>query len=184
MRFAPRAILAGGLGFAASCLVACGGGGSLLSIGDASSLSGQLDAVSSALAQRQCAAAQSAAAGFSQAVQQLGGVADSLRNNLSQGAITLNELATQTCPTTQATRTTKPTTASTSTTVTSTRTTTPTTSSTTTPSTSSSTTTPATTSTSSGTTSTTSSSGGAGLGGGTGSTASTGTNGNGNGNGQ
>ena len=49
MRYAPRAILAGGLGFAVSCVAACGGGAGLLSGDQSIALSGQADAVSSAV---------------------------------------------------------------------------------------------------------------------------------------
>ena len=52
MGYAPRALLAGGLGFAVSFLVACGGGSGLLSADQASSLNGQLDQVSSAVERR------------------------------------------------------------------------------------------------------------------------------------
>ena len=62
MRYALRATIAGGLGFAVSFLVACGGGGGLLSGNQASSLNSQLDQVTSALDSGNCGAVTSATA--------------------------------------------------------------------------------------------------------------------------
>lgn len=175
MRSVPRALLAGGLGFAVSLVVAaCGGGSGLLSSNQASTISSQLDQISSALQSGDCRAVSSATVGLSDAVASLpGSVSPTLRSNLDQGVSTVGRLANQDCrnapatttPTT--TTTTTPTTTSQTSSTTQTTTTTPTTTSTTTPTTSTSATTPA----GPGTTST--GSGGAGLGSG---------NGNGNGN--
>ena len=49
MRYAPRAILACGLGFAVSFVVACGGGSGLLSGDQSNALSGQAEQISSAV---------------------------------------------------------------------------------------------------------------------------------------
>ncbi len=179
MRYAPRALLAGGLGLAVSFLVACGGGANLLTGGEASNLNSQLDAISTAVDSGQCGAAATAVAGFGNAVSNLHTrLSPTLRQNLLQGATTVGLLAARDChTTTPATTTTTPTTTSTTT---SSSTSSPsTTSSTSTPTTTptTTTTTSATTTSTPGTTSTTGS-GGAGLGGGSG-----GGNGNG-GNGQ
>jgi hypothetical protein len=174
MRYAPRALLAGGLGFAVSFLVACGGGAGLLSGGQSSTLNAALDKVASAVSARDCGAASSAAASLTNAVAGLPPtVNDTLTSNLDQGASTIAQLATRDCGATTRTSTkTTPTSTTTSTTTTSTTTSSSTTSSTPTtptiPTTTSTTTAPATTSTAPGTTST-GTSGGAGLGGGTGS---------------
>jgi hypothetical protein len=174
MRLAPRAILAGVLGFAAAFVVACGGGSGLLSGGQASDLNSQLDQVSAALASGNCSGVSNATAQFSNAIVNLpNSVNVTLRNNLSQGASKVAQLARRQCrpgttdtgtTTTRATTTeTTPstTTETTTTTTPTTTTTTPTTTTTTTPTTP---TTPATTTTPSGTTST-GTSGGAGIGG-------------------
>jgi hypothetical protein len=176
MRYAPRAILAGGLGFAVSFVVACGGSSGLLSSDQSDALSGQADQISSAVQSGNCGAAVNASAVLGSDVQTLPVTVNStLRRNLSQGASTIAELARKDCrhPTTA---TTTPTTASsTTTTSTSTSTSTSTTTPTTTSSTST-TSTSATTPTDTGSTSTTT--GGVGIGGGT--TTGTGT-GNGSG---
>lgn len=168
MRYAPRALLAGGLGFAVSCLVACGGGAGLLSGDQSSNLNNQLDAVSSAVDSGQCASATRAVVSFADAVTNLPAtVSPTLRTNLLQGASTVGVLAQRDCQTTTSHPTTNSTTTpSTTSTTTPSTTTRPTTSSTTTPSSTTTTTTPATSSTTPGTTSTTPSTGGGGLGGG------------------
>ena len=185
MRYASRAVLAGALGFAAAFVVACGGGSGLLSSNDASSLNNQLDAVSSALASKNCGDVSNATSQLADDVVNLPGSLNStLRNNLTQGVSTIAQLARRQCanvPTTPTTPTT-PTNTQTITTQTHT-TTTPTTptNTTTTPTTpTNTTTTPATTTTPSGTT--TGGTGGAGLGQGPGnSSGGSGTGGNGNG---
>jgi hypothetical protein len=188
MGYAPRAILAGGLGFAAAFVVACGGGAGLLSGNQSIALSGQADQISSAVQAGNCGAATNASAALSSDVQNLPATVNStLRSNLSQGANTIAQLAATDCrqhttstPSTP-TRSTSASTSSTSSTSTSTSTSTPTTTSST-----STTSTSATTPTNTGTTSTTT--GGAGLGGGTTTSNGNGNNGgtgpgNGNGNG-
>jgi hypothetical protein len=176
MRYAPRAILAAGLGLAASFVVACGGGSGLLSSDQSDALSGQADHIVSAVQSGNCGAAVNASAVLNGDVQNLPATVNStLRSNLTQGASTIAELARTDCHHHPAA--TKPATTSTPTTTTPTTTTTSTTTTTPTTTTSTSTTsTSATTPTDTGTTSTTT--GGAGLGGGT-----TTDNGNGNGSG-
>ena len=178
MRYAPRAILAGGLGFAVSCVAACGGGAGLLSGDQSIALSGQGNEINSAVQSGDCGAAINASAALNKDVQNLPvTVNPTLRSNLSQGASTIAQLAAKDCRLHAATTTLSPPTTSTPTTTTSptSSTTTPTTTSTTTTtstSTSSSTaTTPPNTSTSSTT------SGGVGLGGGTTTGTGTGTSG-------
>jgi hypothetical protein len=177
MGYAPRALLAGGLGFAVSFLVACGGGANLLSGNQSANLNGQLDDVSSAVDAGHCGGATRALASFSKSVGGLPPkVSPTLRANLVQGASTVGQLAQQDCRTTS----TSPSTSSTTTApTTTTTTTTPSTSSTSTTSTSTTTpsttsTTPATSTTPTGTTSTTQGTGGAGIGGGTTSTGGSG----------
>src|SRR5437763_16631169 len=93
MRYVPRALLAGGLGFAVSFLVACGGGAGLLSSDQAGNLNSQLDAVSSAVDAHNCGAADSAAASFGHAVANLPSTINTtLAANLDQGASTLANL--------------------------------------------------------------------------------------------
>jgi hypothetical protein len=192
MGLAHRAILAGVLGFAASVVVACGGGSGLLSGDQANSLKGQLDQVSTALASGACNNVSGAIGSFSNAVANLpSSVNATLRNNLSQGASTVAQLARQECrpaaakprtettPATTTETTPATTTETTPATTTTTTPTTPTTPTNTTPT--HTTTTPATPTTPSGTTPT-GTSGGAGLTGGTTPSGGSGT-GNGNGNG-
>ena len=189
MRYAPRAILAGGLGFAVSCVAACGGGAGLLSGDQSIALSGQGDEINSAVESGNCGAAINASAALNHDVQNLPVTVDpTLRSNLSQGASTIAKLAAQDCRQHAATTTSTPTTTSftTSTPSTSSSITTPTTSTTTTSTTTSSTTSStATIPPTTGTSSNTTTSGGVGLGAstttGTG-TSSTGGTGPGNGN--
>ena len=185
MGYAHRAVLAGGLGLAASILVACGGSSGLLSGGQAGNLNAQLDQVSQAVNAGQCAAAANAASAFSLAVQNLpGSVNAGLVNNLQQGAQTISVLAARDCRLQSTTTTTTSSSTTSSSTTTTTSSSTPTTTSSTTSTTSTPTSSTATSTTSSGT-STTSGSGGAGLGGTTtvGGTGGAGT-GNGGGNAQ
>lgn len=98
MRHAPRALLAGGLGFAVAFLVACGGGAGLLSGDHAATLSSQLDKISSAVDAGHCSTASSAAASLRSNVDALPrSVNAKLRRNLAQGASTVAELAQQDC---------------------------------------------------------------------------------------
>jgi Tfp pilus assembly protein PilE len=171
MRYAPRAILAGGLGFAVSCVAACGGGAGLLSGDQSIALSGQGNEINSAVQSGDCGAAVNASAALNKDVQTLPvTVNPTLRSNLSQGAATIAQLAARDCRQHQAATTTTPPTTTTATTTppTTTTTTTPTTTTTststsTTPTTT--TTTTATTPTNPGTSLTTTTSGGVGLGG-------------------
>jgi hypothetical protein len=163
MRFAARAVLAGGLGFAVSLIVAaCGGGSGLLSGDQANTLNGQLDQVNSAVASRNCGAAVNASQSFGNAVANLPQTVNTtLRANLNQGASTISDLASKDCRTTTI-PTTPTATATTATATTTTATTQSSTTSTTT------TTHPPPTTTTQSSTTTTTSSGGGGLGGGQG----------------
>jgi hypothetical protein len=196
MRYAPRAILAGGLGFAVSCVAACGGSAGLLSGDQSIALSGQGNEINSAVQSGDCGAATNASAALNTKIQQLPiTVNPQLRANLAQGAVTISQLAAKECRQhASTTASTSTTTSSTTTPTTTTSTTTPTTStSTSSTTTTATTTTSATTPPDTGTTSTTT--GGVGLGAGTTSTTGTGTgtsggtgpgdgNSGGNGNGQ
>jgi hypothetical protein len=160
MGFGSRAFLAGGLGFAASFVVACGGGNGLLTSNDANNLNSRLDRLSAAVASGHCGAAASAAQNFDDAVSRLPStVSATLVRNLGQGAQTVQQLAARDCRnnTTTATTTSSSTTSST----TSSPTTTVTPSSSSTTSSSSSATVPSGPGTSS-----TATNGGAGVGGG------------------
>ena len=98
MRFLPRALLAAGLGFAASVLVACGGSTGLLSSNQASNLNDQLDAVSSAIDSGRCVDAANAASGFSDSVDSLPvSVNRRLAGNLRQGADAIRRLTVLDC---------------------------------------------------------------------------------------
>jgi hypothetical protein len=115
MRYAPRALLAGGLGFAASILVACGGGSGLLSTDQAASLADPLGQLSAALGSGQCDTATTALTSFTSAVENLPGVDPKLTGNLQQGAGVLAKLIhchTQTTTTSSTTTTSTTTTSS------------------------------------------------------------------------
>lgn len=179
MRHVPRALLAGGLGFAAAAIVACGGGSGLLSSNQASDLNNQLDQLSSAIQAGQCANARSAASSFAGSVDGLQGVNPRLVSNLKDWATTVGNLTARDCKPVAATTTPTTTTATTATTTstsTSTRTTAPATTSTPTQPTQ-----PATTSTPSGSTTQTPSTGGASPSDGNGGSGGAGAGSNGNG---
>ncbi len=110
MRHAPRALLAGGLGFAASILVACGGGSGLLSTDQAANLNNNLNQVSAALDSGQCGTATTGLASFGNAVDNLSGVNSVAAASLKQGAATVAKLlrrcSTQTTTTTTTSRST------------------------------------------------------------------------------
>jgi hypothetical protein len=190
MRYAPRAILAGGLGFAVSCVAACGGGAGLLSGDESIALSGQGNEISSAVQSGDCGAAVNASAALNRDVATLPvTVNPTLRTNLTQGAVTIAKLAAKDCRQHTATITPPPiTTSSSSTTPTTSTTTTPTTTTSTSTTTTSTTTTSttATTPPDTGTSSTSTTTGGAGVGAGTttgnGGSANSGGTGAGNGN--
>jgi hypothetical protein len=171
MGLRSRAFLAGGLGFAAAFVVACGGSGGLLSGEQSSTLSSQLDAASAAVSSGNCRAATSAADAFNSSVGSLPpSVSPKLVQNLGDGAVTIKQLAVQDCSSSSSTSSSSTTTSSTQSTPTTTATVT---STATQSSTASTQTNPATNTTPPGTSTTTN--GGASLG--------TGTSGNGNGNG-
>jgi len=99
MRIANRAIVAGGVGVAASLLVACGsGGGRLLSGYEASSLDNQLDQITVALADHDCGTARTEVAGLESYVRSLSAVNQTLVANLEQGATTVADLLARPCP--------------------------------------------------------------------------------------
>ena len=99
MGHAPRALLAGGLGLAASVLVACGGGGKgLLSSDQASSLQGQLSQLTAALDAGHCGDAANAADALKNTVNNLPSSIDpGLASDLQQGASTVASLAQTQC---------------------------------------------------------------------------------------
>jgi len=184
MRYLPRALLAGGLGFATSFIAACGGGSGLLSGDQAGRISNGLDQVSSAVQANNCPAAASAGSALRGQIENLPATVNStLRSDLTQGVSTVSQLAQVQCHKPATT----PTTASTAATTASTVTSTPTASTATTPTTTPSTP-PATTPASPGSTSTQPTGGGGLSGGGGGGTGTSGTTGGGagvgNGNGQ
>lgn len=104
MGFGSRAFLAGSLGFAAAFVVACGGSNGLLSADQNSSLTSQLQSISSAIGSHQCGEAASAAAQLTNAVANLPpSVTTTLVKNLGQGAGTVSQLAQTDCTTTTST---------------------------------------------------------------------------------
>lgn len=128
MGFAKRAIVVGGVGFAASALVGCGSGGGLLSSDQASRLNAELEQASAALSAGRCQQAATAAQNFQNSAQNLGGVDQKLVSNLEQGASTIAQLTTHDCRATQPpSRSKSNTTTSTSTVTSTTTTSTPTT---------------------------------------------------------
>jgi hypothetical protein len=162
MRQGLRAVVAGGLGFAVSLIAACGSNTGLLSADTATTLTNQLQQVSSDIQQGNCAAAHDELAKLSQDIQNLpSSVSSTFRSNLNEGLTRAQELAASQCKSpasTTSTTTTATTTTPTTTTETATQpTTTQTTTTQTAPPT---TTTPATTPANPGTTSTGPGSGG------------------------
>jgi hypothetical protein len=98
MGLRSRAILAGGLGFTAAFVVACGGSNGLLSSEQASTLSNRLDALSQAVNAGNCSAATNAANAFNAAVGDLPpAVSTKLVQNLGDGAQTVKLLAARDC---------------------------------------------------------------------------------------
>jgi hypothetical protein len=170
MRYAPRALLAGGLVLAASCLAACGGGAGLLSSDQSNDLNAAVQSLTSAVQSGNCAAAANAAVSLRNEGENLPvSVNPSLKANLDEGVQKASAYAQTACHSS----TTSTTTSSSSTKTTDTTTSTPTTtstsssSSTTTPTTTTSTiTTTSTATTGSGSGTSSNGSGGAGLGGG------------------
>ena len=165
MGFGSRAMMAGGLGFAAAFAVACGASGNgLLSADQSSSIQSRLSAVSVAVDAHRCARASAAAQALNNAVSDLpAGVNQTLVRNLGQGAAAIQSLAARDCQA-SSTTTTQTTTSATSTATTVTQTVTSTPSTTTNSSTVATTTsTPATNTTPPGTSSSGTSTGGAPL---------------------
>jgi hypothetical protein len=166
MGLCSRAFLAGGLGFAAAFVVACGGSNGLLSADQNTTLSSRLDAISQAVNSGNCSAATNAADAFNTAVGDLApSVSTTLVQNLGDGAQTVKQLAARDCASASSS-TTSTTTSTTSTQPPSTTTTTVTNTPTTTNSSTATQTATATNPAPSGTSTTTN--GGASLGGGTG----------------
>jgi hypothetical protein len=98
MGLRSRAILAGGLGFTAAFVVACGGSNGLLSSEQASTLSNRLDSLSQAVNAGNCSAATNAANAFNTAVGNLPpSVSSKLVQNLGDGAQTVKQLAARDC---------------------------------------------------------------------------------------
>jgi len=122
MGYGYRAFLAGGLGFAVSFVVACGGGNGLLTGDQASTLNNQLASVSSAVAAGQCGAATSAATAFSNEIENLPSTVNTtLVQDLARGATTVGDLAAKDCQNphqSSSTSSTSPTTTTSSTTTT------------------------------------------------------------------
>lgn len=162
MRQGFRAVVAGGLGFAVSLIAACGSSTGLLSADTATSLTNQLQQVSSDIQQGNCAAAHDELAKLSQDIQNLpSSVSSTFRNNLNEGLTRAQELAATQCKSpTSTTPTTSTATTTTPTTTTETTTQPTTTQTTTTQTTPPTTTTPATTPVNPGTTTTGPGSGG------------------------
>jgi hypothetical protein len=105
MGFAHRAFVAAGVGFAALVIAGCGssGGGSLLSGAQANNLTAQLNRVTQALDNQNCAAAQQYLQDFQTSVENMGGVNATLVSNLTQGVVTVESLANRDCHTATAT---------------------------------------------------------------------------------
>ena len=86
MRFANKALVAGGLGFAVSALVACGSsGGGLLSGTQAQKLNDQLDQVLAAVNDRSCSGVDAHIVTLTHVINSLPQVDPRLVSNLQQG---------------------------------------------------------------------------------------------------
>lgn len=108
MGFANRASVAAGVGFAAAAIVGCGSsGGSLLSASQSTRLNEQLNRVTQALNDSDCAQARQYLSDFQATVENLGGVNSTLISNLDQGASTIQSLTDRDCQTAVRTTTTK-----------------------------------------------------------------------------
>src|ERR1700704_5664330 len=99
MRSVLRALLAGGLVFTVSLVVAaCGGGSGLLSSDQASTISSQLDQISSALQSGDCRPASGPKVNPSPEGATLpASVSPTLRSNLDQGISPVGQLANRQC---------------------------------------------------------------------------------------
>ncbi len=151
MRPLLRALLAAGLGICAAVLVSCGQSNGLLSASEASPLNSSLDAISTAVAARDCPKAELLATRLGSSVGKLPLTVDrQLRLALGNGAQTVAERARRACMRTTKTTTTTstvPTTVQTTQTTTTTTTTTPSTATSTPTDTTSTSTTPTSTAT-------------------------------------
>jgi hypothetical protein len=167
MRQALRALLACGAGFAVSLIAACGGGGGLLSSGQASSLQSTLQQLSADYQSGQCGAVRSGSQGLTNAVGAVQSVNPGLQSDLNKLASNVAQLAQSQCrqsSTASSTPTTSSSTSSSTTTPTSSTSSSSTSTSTSSTSTSTSSSTSGTSTSTSGTTST-GPSGGTGVGG-------------------
>lgn len=180
MRSALRALLAGGLGFAASLIVAACGGSAVLSADQAGAISAQLTRLQTSVNGGDCTGVVSS---LDQLAGQISNVSNATaKNNLAEGYNTLERQATAKCPASAPQTTSTPATAKTTTTKTKTATTTTATTQSTTTPTTPTTTSPATTPAGPGTnTNAGPGSGGAGLGPGNSGAAPGHNKGNGNG---
>lgn len=98
MRSLTRWALAALLGGAVAFLISCGDQSGLLSSGQASSLRGELDAVSAAVAAGRCADAESAGQGLGDAIVGLPDDVDArLRSKLKEGAARISAKAGREC---------------------------------------------------------------------------------------
>ncbi|HWE59534.1 MAG TPA: hypothetical protein VG228_07545 [Solirubrobacteraceae bacterium] len=100
MGFAHRAFVAAGVGFAVSAIAGCGSsGGSWLSGAQGRNLTAQLNRVTQALDNQNCAQAQQYLADFQSTVDNMGNVNSTLINDIDQGSSTVQSLATRDCRT-------------------------------------------------------------------------------------
>ena len=98
MGFGSRALMAGGLGFAAAFVVACGDSSSLLSADESSTIASQLSAITQAVNAGSCTQAASAANTLNNTLSDLPpSVNQTLVRNLGQGASTVKALAARDC---------------------------------------------------------------------------------------
>jgi hypothetical protein len=112
MRLGLRALVAGGLGFAVALIAACGSSNGLLSANTASSLTDQLQQISSDIQRGNCAGAADQLGRLTQQIQNLpSSVNSTLRSNLDQGLTKAQELVASQCRSTAATTPTTTTTA-------------------------------------------------------------------------
>jgi hypothetical protein len=115
--------MAGGLGFAAAFVVACGGSNDLLSGDQSGTLSTQLEAVSAAVNSGNCTAASRAADKFNSEVGDLNSpVSSKLVQSLGDGAVKLKALAAKDCSSSSSSSSSSPTSSSSSSTSTTTTT--------------------------------------------------------------
>src|ERR1700685_1134769 len=107
MRYAPRALLVGGRGLAASCLAACGGGAGLLSSDQSNNLNAAVQSLTSAVPSGNCAEAANAADSLRNEGQTLPlSVNPSLKANLSEGVQKVSAYAQTACRSSSTSKTT------------------------------------------------------------------------------